>query len=138
MAAVPFTRPTILAAVALIDRSLSHASFNHLVLRLELENEIPSDTATSVSKKAAALGRIVVQRPADLVATLEGALSLAEAVVREAVTQMRPEPSHETEIAFARGLARDGYVVAFDERDRPTLRSALPEDLGLPAVDDLM
>jgi hypothetical protein len=65
MPAVPFTRPTIIAAVALIDRSLSQASFNHLVLRLGLENEITSDTAISVSKKADKLGRIVVQRPAD-------------------------------------------------------------------------
>ena len=64
-------------------------------------------------------------------------MSLAEAVVREAVQFMRPEPVHEIETAFARGLARDGYVVAFDEESgRPKLRAALPEELGLPAVDD--
>ena len=71
MTAVPFTRATIIAAVALIDRSLSQASFNHLVLRLGLENEITSDTAISVSKKADKLGRIVVQRPADAVVTAQ-------------------------------------------------------------------
>jgi hypothetical protein len=136
MTAVPFTRPTIIAAVALIDRSLSQAAFNHLVLRLGLENEITSDTAISVSKKADKLGRIVVQRPADPVATLEGTLSLAEAVIREAVLVMRPNSVHEWETAFARDLARDGYVVSFDERERPALRAALPEELGLPAVDD--
>jgi len=136
MTAVPFTRATIIAAVALIDRSLSQASFNHLVLRLGLENEITSDTAISVSKKADKLGRIVVQRPADAVVTLEGTLSLAEAVIREAVQVMRPNPMQEWETAFARGLARDGYVISFDERKRPALRAALPEELGLPAVDD--
>jgi hypothetical protein len=80
MPVVPFTRPTVIAAVALIDRSLSQASFNHMVLRLGLENEIISDTSISVSKKADLLGRIVVQRPADPIATLEGPLSLTEAV----------------------------------------------------------
>jgi len=28
------------------------------------------------------------------------------------------------------------YVGSFDEKDRPRLRAALPEELGLPAVDD--
>jgi hypothetical protein len=136
MPSVLFTRPTLIAAVALIDRSLSQAAFNHLVLRLGLEPEIPSNTALSVSKKADTLGRIAVQRPTDPVATLGGTVSLAEAVIREAVRVMRPNPVHETETAFARGLARDGYVVAFDERERPALRAALPEALGLPAVDN--
>jgi len=123
MTAVPFTRPTIIAAVAFIDKNLIQAAFNHLVLRLSLENEITSDTAISVSKKADMLGRIVVQRPADRIDTLEGSMSLAEAVIREAVQLMRPEPVQELEVAFARGLARDGYVVSFDERDRPALRA---------------
>jgi hypothetical protein len=78
-----------------------------MVLRVGLENDIPSNTGLSVAKKADLLGRIVVQRPAELVQTLEGQLSLAEAVVREAVQATRAEPSQETEVAFARGLARD-------------------------------
>lgn len=136
MTAVPFTRPTIIAAVALLDKRLSQASFNHLVLRLGLDDDIPSDTDISVSKKADKLGRIVVKWPADQVDTLEGRMSLAEALVREAVQSMHPESMHELEIAFARGLARDGYVVSFDERERPALRAALPQELGLPAVDN--
>lgn len=136
MSDVPFTRPTVLAAIAFLDKSLSQASFNHMVLRLGLEDEIASDTTLSVSKKADLLGRIVMRRPADPVETLEGKLSLAEAVVREAVALTRREPFHDAEIAFARGLARDGYVVSFDENDRPALRAALPEELDLPAVDD--
>jgi hypothetical protein len=136
MSEVPFTRPTLIAAAIFLNARLNQAAFNHMVLRIGLENEIPSDTDLSVAKKADLLGRIVVQRPTEQVETLEGTLSLAEAVIREAVQQMRSEPIHETEIAFARGLARDGYVVSFDDRDRPSLRAALPEALGLPAVDD--
>ena len=119
MTPVPFTRPTIIAAVSLIDRSLSQAVFNHLVLRLRLENEITSDTAISVSKKADKLGRIVVQRAADPVAKLEGTLSLAEAVIREAVQVVRPNAMQERETAFARGLARMATLFrSMRERDR--------------------
>lgn len=136
MPAVPFTRPTIVAAVTFLAK-IYQAPFNHMVLRLGLEDEIASDTAISVAKKADVLGRIVVQRPSDPVDTLEGTLSLAEAVIREAVQLMHPEPGNDLEIDLARGLARDGYVVAFDEQtNRPTLRAALPDELGLPAVDD--
>lgn len=136
MNTVPFTRPTILAAVAFLGWKLGQADINDVVLRLGLENEIPFDTGLSVAKKANLLGRIVVQQPAEPVETLEGSLFLADAVVREAVPLMRRKPFHDTEIAFARGLARDGYVISFDENDRLTLRTALPEEFGLPAVDD--
>ena len=127
MNGVPFTRPTIVAAVAFIDGQLTQAAFDHMVLRLTLEDDIASDTSISVAKKAAILGRIVMQRPADQIETLEGAMSLAEAVIREAVRLTRPEPTRESETAFIRGLARDGYVVSFDEdSSRPLLRAALP------------
>ncbi|MET4449043.1 hypothetical protein ABIB75_007355 [Bradyrhizobium sp. GM2.2] len=135
MTAVPFTRPTVISAVAFLTK-MYQAPFNHMVLRLGLENEITSDTAISVAKKAGLLGRIVVQRPADPVETLEGTLALAEAVIREAVQLMHPEPVNDLETDLARGLARDGYVVAFDERERPALRAALPEELGLSVVDN--
>lgn len=69
MTAVPFTRPTVISAVAFLTK-MYQAPFNHMVLRLGLENEITSDTAISVAKKAGLLGRIVVQRPADPVETL--------------------------------------------------------------------
>jgi hypothetical protein len=75
MSAAPFTRPTILAAVAFLAR-LTQAAFNHLVLRLGLESEIPSDTSLSISKKADLLGRIVVQPPDAFVETVEGRLCL--------------------------------------------------------------
>jgi hypothetical protein len=119
-----------------LNDGLSQAAFNHAVLRLGLEREIPSDTGMSVAKKADRLGRIVVERPEDPVETVEGGMTLAEAVIREAVQLMRPDLVRDAEIAFSRGLARDGYVVSFDDRSRPTLRAALPEELGLPAVDN--
>lgn len=136
MSEVTFTRPTIVAAVALLSDRLTQAAFNHMVLRIGLENDIPSDTSLSVSKKGDRLGRIVMQRPDEPVETLDGSVALAEAVVREAVELTLPEPFQPSEIAFVRGLARDGYVVSFDDNDRPTLRAALPDELGLPAVDD--
>ncbi|MBS0248405.1 MAG: hypothetical protein JSR61_17455 [Proteobacteria bacterium] len=136
MNTVPFTRPTIIAAVAFLNEKLNQAEFNHLILRIGLENEISSNTAISVAKKADLLGRIVVQRPADQVDTLEGSLSLAEAVVREAVRLTKPESVQESEAAFVRGLARDGYVISFADDERPHLRAALPSELGLPEIDD--
>jgi len=136
VATVPFTRPTIVAAVSFLSDRLGQAAFNHMVLRLGLESDIPSDTTISVAKKADRLGRIAVQRTDERVETLEGTLGLAEAVIREAVQLMRSEPHTESEVALGRGLARDGYTVSFDDDNRPHLRAALPEELGMPAVDD--
>jgi hypothetical protein len=50
-----------------------------MVLRLGLENEIPSRTDLSVSKKSDLLGRIVVVQRSD---NIDGSATLAEAVVR--------------------------------------------------------
>lgn len=75
MSVVPFTRPTVIVAVTVLDENLTRAAFNHLVLRIGLENDIPSDTGLSVAKKADLLDRIVVQRTAEPVETLEGNLS---------------------------------------------------------------
>ena len=43
----------------------SQAAFNQIVVRLELEQEIPVDTGMSVQKKCAALARIVTSRSAE-------------------------------------------------------------------------
>jgi hypothetical protein len=119
VATVPFTRPTIVAAVSFLSDRLGQAAFNHMVLRLGLESDIPSDTTIKVAKKADRLGRIAVQRTDERVETLEGTLGLAEAVIREAVQLMRSEPHAESEVALGRGLARDGYTVSFDDDNRP-------------------
>jgi hypothetical protein len=134
--AVPFTRPTIIAAVEFLGAKSGQAQFNNVVLRLGLENEIAPDLGLAVAKKANALGRIVAHRPGSQVETIEGAMSLAEATIREAVQIAHSEPVHETELVFVRGLARDGYVISFDEDARPRLPAALPDELGLPVVDD--
>jgi hypothetical protein len=136
MRAQPFTRPTLIAAVELIEGH-SQARFNQMVLRLGLEDEIGSGTAVSVAKKCDMLGRIVVQRSDQILDTLDGNMTLGEAVVREAVQLLSAEPSLLREIAFGRGLARDGYIVGIDDYGRnPKLRAALPGEIQLPETDD--
>lgn len=137
MRAKPFTRPTVLAAVELLDWH-SQASFDQLVLRLGLEREIPSGSDLSVKKKCGLLGRIAVERPTEVLSTLDGTMTLAEAIVREAVklttgsTQGRPQ-----QIALTRGLQRDGYVLVWDEDVlHGPLRAALPTEIDLPSTDD--
>lgn len=136
MRTAPFTRPTILAAVELLEEH-SQARFNQMVLRLRLENEVSSSSALSVAKKCDLVGRMVVQRPASLVETTEGTVTLAEAVVREAVHLARVNPDSPVQTAFARGLARDGYVLSWNHYGtKAVLRAALPDELDLPATDD--
>jgi len=133
---IPFTRPTIIAAVEVLEGN-TQARFNQMVLRLGLENEVTDSTGVSVAAKCAQLGRIVVQRAQQPVETLEGTMTLAEAVVRQAISLLERDRLFPIQVAFARGLARDGYVLAWDERGRnATLRSALPEEIELPATDD--
>ena len=136
MRARPFSRPTLIAAVELLEGH-SQARFNQMILRLGLEDEIGSGTALSVAKKCALLGRIVVQRADQVLDTLDGAMTLGEAVVREAVQLLCSEPRLPCEVAFGRGVARDGYVVEFDNCSRnPWLRAALPDEVQLPETDD--
>jgi hypothetical protein len=134
-----FTRPTVTAAIALIDARMSQAKFDHLVLRLGLEQQIPADTSMSVSKKAALMGRLVMTHGAQLVQTIDGTTSLAEAAVREAValTMRSDSPGPEQE-RLVRALALDGFVVEWSDESQapPQLRAALPGDVDLPATDD--
>jgi hypothetical protein len=134
-----FTRPTITAAVALLDKSLSQARFDHLVLRLGLERSIPADTTVSVPKKAAQLGRLVLSNGSDIVQTLDGTVTLTEAAVREAVAVAVNTSSLSAEQArFTRALALDGFVIEWSDEysTQATLRAALPEEVDLPATDD--
>ncbi len=117
MRSTPFTRPTLVAAVELLEQH-SQARFNQMVLRLGLEDEVPSSTGISVANKCALLGRIVVQRAENVFETLNGSMTLGEAVIRQAAQ-------------------RDGYVLVWDENGRnPSLRAALPEEIQLPQSDD--
>lgn len=136
MRAKPFSRPTLIAAVELLEGH-SQSRFNQMVLRLGLEDEIGSGTAVSVAKKCDILGRVVVQRSGHVLDTLDGTMTLGEAVVREAVQLLRAEPNLPRELALGRGLARDGYVVSFGDDGRdPALRAALPDHIQLPETDD--
>jgi len=58
-----------------------------MVLRLGLEYEIPSSTSLSVANNRALLGRIVVQRAEAVLDTLEGSMTLGEAVIRQAAAK---------------------------------------------------
>ncbi|WP_206543643.1 hypothetical protein [Sphingomonas sanguinis] len=136
MRAKPFSRPTLIAAVELLEGH-SQARFNEMVLRLGLEDEVGSGTGVSVAKKCDMLGRIVVQRSDQVLETLDGSMTLGEAVVREAVQLLSAEPSLPREIALGHGLARDGYIVGYDDFGRnPKLRTALPGEIQLPETDD--
>ena len=136
MREMPFTRPTIVAASQLLDRH-TQAAFDAMTLRLALEDEVPDGPGLSVPKKCNIVARIVVQRPGQVIQTVEGNVTLAEAVVREAVELLNPQFHKPDQDAFLRGLARDGYVVELGEGREPhRLRIALPEETALPATDD--
>ncbi len=136
MRAKPFSRPTLVAAVELLE-SHTQARFNQVVLRLGLENQLDSGTAVSVAKKCDLLGRIIVRQPDVVLDTLNGTMTLGEAAVREAVQLMQADSTFPRQLAFERGLARDGYVVAFNGYGSPPLlRAALPDEIQLPDTDD--
>lgn len=136
MRSAPFTRPTLIAAVELLEQH-TQARFNQVVLRLGLEEEISSSTSLSVAKKCDLLGRIVVQRAETVLDTLDGSMTLGEAVIRQAAQLAQRDSDQPQQTAFARGLARDGYVLAWDNYGRnASIRAALPGEIQLPETDD--
>ncbi len=137
MKAYPFTRPTVVAANEFLGEMLSHARFDQLVVRLGLDQEIPLGPAKNLTAKSALLASIVNQRATQVVSTLNGPMTLAEAAVREAVGATVPEAENAKQERLLRGLALDGYVVYWDEdTGTPLLRAALPGEIDLPAADD--
>lgn len=128
-----FTRPTLIAAVELFERH-TQASFNQAMLRLGLQNSVPSTDNVSVAKKCFHFGHHVIQNTESQVDTLEGRMTLGEAVVREAVRLMQPRYDDPLQQNFARGLSRDGFVLTGDLA-RP-IRAALPSEIQLPEADD--
>lgn len=133
----PFTRPTIVAAVEFLGEMLTQAKFDQLAVRLGLDDEIPQGPAKSVTAKSALLARIVNQRATQIVSTLDGPVTLAEAAVREAVGATVHQYAKTEQERFLRGLALDGYVVTWDDDTRAALlRAALPGEVDLPAADD--
>jgi len=140
MRANHFTRPTIAAAVALLDTKLTQAKFDQMVFRLGLETTIPFDTSLSVSKKIAMLAREIAKAGERLIPTIDGQMTLTEALVREAVAVSSANPSQpEEQERFVRALALDGFVIQWGDefiRTAPLLRAALPEEVDLPVTDD--
>jgi len=138
MKAHPFTRPTVVAAIEFLGEMLTQAKFDQLVVRLGLDDEIPLGPAKSVTAKSALLARIVNQRATQVVSTLNGPMTLAEAAVREGVgATTSPQYVEAGQKRLLRGLALDGYVVFWDEDTRtPLLRAALPGEMDLSATDD--
>ena len=133
---LPFTRPTTIAAVELLELN-TQASFDQLMLRLQVENDVGIASALSVAKKCVLLGRVVVQRPTAVIETIDGAMTLAEAVVRAAVELAIDSPDHARSVTLLRGLARDGFTISADTfGQRPKLRASLPQDVSLPETDD--
>ena len=129
-----FSRLTLVSAAEALA-SHSQAEFNLMVVRLELENDVPDDYSISVQKKCAALAKIVVCRSEERLETLEGEVSLGEAVVREAVTAARKSIRWPPQENFERALERDGFSVTWDSEERAALRPSLPVELG-PEIDD--
>lgn len=138
MKSQPFTRPTIVAANEFLAEAIrTHTQINKAVLRLGLESEIDASTVLGIEKKCDRLGRIILDRQWETIETLDGTVSLAEAFVREAVGLAEENSSSVRQRDLLRGLARDGYVVVWGEWPEPAkLRSALPDEIDLPATDD--
>lgn len=133
----PFTRPTIIAAVEFLGAILSQAKFDQLIVRLGFDSEIDLGPSKSVAAKSALFARAVTQRATLIIDTVQGQMTLAEAAVRAAIDVAMPGSAMPEQATFFRGLALDGYVVAWDEPTRvPLLRAALPEAIDLPAADD--
>lgn len=134
----PFTRPTIVAANEFLAQAVrTHTEINKLVLRLGLEAEIPDDNSLGIEKKCDRLGRIVLGRAAEVIATIDGSFTLAEAFVRDVLTFAAEGSGGTRQEALLRGLSRDGYVVVWGEWGQPpSLRIALPEEIALPETDD--
>ena len=115
----------------------SQAAFNQMVIRLELEQEIPAGTGMSVQKKCVVLARIVTLYPEKPLETLEGPTSLGEAVVREAAAIMRQEPGSKPQARFVQALAKDGYSLTWNADGEAVLRPALPIELGAETDDEV-
>lgn len=133
----PFSRPTVVAATELLEQH-TQARFNQMVVRLALEDEVSQDTTVSVGKKVAVLSRVVVARADQVLQTVDGPVTLAEALVREAAQLAKPVSTDALHTDFLRGLARDGFVLvpAASSAQRASIRAALPGEIQLPATDD--
>jgi hypothetical protein len=126
----------LIAAAELLLGPLIHNEIDFFVLKLGLEKEIPGSGLT-ISAKTRRLADIVVNSPDTPVEMADGSRTLAEALVRHASRYADQESEHPRQVAFAQSLARDGYMLSWDEEGRCALRATLPADaIQLPETDD--
>jgi len=108
-----------------------------MLLRLALEQEVPLNSGASKRAKCGMVAAIALQRPVSRVDTTDGPMTLSEAVVREAVKFAVFNSEREEHLSFIRGLARDGYVLVWNDLGRTaSLQRALPAEVDLPAADN--
>lgn len=131
-----FSRLTLVYATEFLEYH-SQAAFNQMVVRLELEQEIPANTGVSVQKKCSTLARIVTSRPDTPLDTLEGRTSLGEAVIREAVAIVRQESRWKPQARLVQALAKDGYSLTWNAAGEAVLTPALPVELGAETDDEV-
>ncbi len=82
-------------------------------MRLGLGKEVSEGSGISVGKKIGQLGRILVQRTADVIQMVEGTMTLDEAVVREALAaKIAPDKAAGLPTSENRGglLAQEGFL----------------------------
>lgn len=135
-----FTRPTILAGAVMLER-LTQAKFDQMVQRLGLNSLVPFGDGFSVAKKVVQLSHQVLLNPDHRVLTKDGLVTVAEALVREAVAVMYDGVTDPTQENLRRSLARDGFVVSWEagecaQGSPPWLRRSLPASVDLPESDD--
>ena len=131
-----FSRVTLVSATEFLERH-TQAAFNQMVVRLELEQEIPANTGMSVQKKCTELAKIVTRHPKTPLETLDGRTSLGEAVVREAVAIVMQGSRWEPQARFEQALAQDGYSLTWNADRGAVLRPALPIELGAETDDEV-
>ncbi|MCM8614367.1 hypothetical protein [Pseudomonas aeruginosa] len=136
-----FTRRTLLAASDFIEKAGTNAGFDLMVQRLELDQWVPSGAELSVPKKRVIFNKELLARANVSIFAREGEMTRGEALVREAVRLMGSTSRHEEQKDFERCLARDGYVVSWEEGEcgagaPPWLRRSLPQNVDLPESDD--
>ncbi len=125
-----------MSATEFLERH-TQAAFNQMVVRLELEQEIPANTGMSVQKKSTELAKIVTRHPETPLETLDGRTSLGEAVVREAVAIVMQGSRWEPQARFEQALAQDGYSLTWNADRGAVLRPALPIELGAETDDEV-
>ena len=139
-----FGRTTLVAAAELLERR-TQAGFNQMVIRLELETEIPEVTTMSVQKKCARLARILANEAGREIDALDGRKTLGEAVVLEAVAVAEEGSLWQPQAIFEQSLAQDGYALRWTKREDffqsqhsggATLVAALPPELATVDTDD--